>query len=278
MILNDYQTSPYALPEFSDVVATITLPIIFGDRPLGVLHSHTTQAGKCFLPDDIRLFQMLAAQAAIAIENARLYSQIQQYAATLEARVKKRTAELEEALRVKVEFLAKMSHELRTPLNFVLGFSDLLHQRIGGPLTSKQAIYLDRIQTGGMRLLSLVNDVLDIAQLDAGKSRLRLEPVILGPLIQEVLGLVQVQATQKEAEGDHGARSLVTLHRCRPFQAESDSLQSNSQCREVHAGGWFSRDHHPPGSGGTDAMGDPRNRETGGPTKPVGRSPYPPIL
>ena len=96
-----------------------------------------------------------------------------------------------------MEFLGKMSHELRTPLNFVLGFSDLLQQGMGGSLTPKQTIYLDRIQSGGRRLLSLVNDVLDIAQVDAGKSRLNLEPVILGPLIQEVLGLVQVQATQK---------------------------------------------------------------------------------
>ena len=197
MVLDDYQASPYALPGFPDVVATITVPILFGDRLLGVLHSHTTQPGKRFTPDDLRLLQMLAAQAAIAIENARLYGEIQQHAATLEARVKERTAELEEALRVKVEFLGKMSHELRTPLNFVLGFSDLLQQGMGGPLTPKQTTYLDRIQTGGKRLLSLVNDVLDIAQVDAGKSRLNLEPVILGPLIQEVLGLVQVQATQK---------------------------------------------------------------------------------
>jgi CheY-like chemotaxis protein/two-component sensor histidine kinase len=79
----------------------------------------------------------------------------------------------------------------------VLGFSELLQQRIGGPLTSKQANYVDRIQAGGRRLLSLVNDVLDLAQVDAGKSRLRLEPVILSPLIQEVMGLFRVQTTQK---------------------------------------------------------------------------------
>ena len=197
LVVDDYQASPYALPEFPDVIATITVPVLFGDRLLGVLHSHTTQRDKRFTTDDLRPLQMLASQAAIAIENARLYGEIQEHAATLEARVKERTAELEEALRVKVEFLGKMSHELRTPLNFILGFSDLLQQGTGGPLTPKQATYLDRIQGGGRRLLSLVSEVLDIAQLDAGKSRLRLEPVILAPLVQEILGLVQIPGSQK---------------------------------------------------------------------------------
>ncbi|HEX7513655.1 MAG TPA: GAF domain-containing protein, partial [Candidatus Methylomirabilis sp.] len=75
IILDDYQASPYALPEFPDVVATITTPVVFGDRLLGVLHSHATQPGKRFTPDNLRLLQMLATQAAIAIEHARLYEE-----------------------------------------------------------------------------------------------------------------------------------------------------------------------------------------------------------
>jgi signal transduction histidine kinase len=181
----------------TDLVAVIGVPLLYRGRLLGVLTSHATQAGTIFTADHLALLTSFANQAAIAIENARLYGEIQEHAATLEARVKERTAELEEALRVKVEFLGKMSHELRTPLNFILGFSDLLQQGTGGPLTPKQATYLDRIQGGGRRLLSLVSEVLDIAQLDAGKSRLRLEPVILAPLVQEILGLVQIPGSQK---------------------------------------------------------------------------------
>jgi GAF domain-containing protein len=75
MILDDYRASPYALPDFPDVIATITTPVMFGDRLLGVLHSHSTQPGKRFTPDNLRLLQMLATQAAIAIENARLYEE-----------------------------------------------------------------------------------------------------------------------------------------------------------------------------------------------------------
>ncbi len=85
MILYDYQASPYALPEFPDVVATITTPVLFGERFLGVLHSHSTQTGKRFTPDDLRLLQMLADQAAIAIENARLFEESRMRTARLNA-------------------------------------------------------------------------------------------------------------------------------------------------------------------------------------------------
>ena len=77
MLLDEYQTSAYALPEFPDVVATITTPVLFGDRLLGVLHSHTTQSGKRFTGADLRLLRILAAQAAIAIEHARLFEEAQ---------------------------------------------------------------------------------------------------------------------------------------------------------------------------------------------------------
>jgi GAF domain-containing protein len=85
MILDDYQASPYALPEFPDIVATITTPMLFGDRLLGVLHSHTTQPGKRFTQGDLRLLQMLANQAAIAIENARLFEEGRMRSARLNA-------------------------------------------------------------------------------------------------------------------------------------------------------------------------------------------------
>jgi signal transduction histidine kinase len=85
MILDDYQASPYTLPEFPDVVATITVPVLFQNRLLGVLHSHTTEAGKRFTGDDLRRFQMLAAQAAIAIENARLHKATLRRAEELQA-------------------------------------------------------------------------------------------------------------------------------------------------------------------------------------------------
>ena len=177
-------------------VSFLGVPVILADSLLAVLVLNGRQPFRLD-PDDQSLLDSFVAHAAIAIENARLYDTVRHHAAELEERVRQRTADLEEALRVKTEFLARMSHELRTPLNFILEFSDLLRQGVAGSLLPKQATYLDRIQRGGRRLLSLVTDVLDIAQVDVGKSRLQLEPVILAPLVQEVLGLVQVQASKK---------------------------------------------------------------------------------
>lgn len=85
VLLDDYQSSPYALPEFRDIVATITTPVMFGDRLLGVLHSHTTQPGKRFTPGDLRMLESLATQAAIAIENARLYQEARERSARFHA-------------------------------------------------------------------------------------------------------------------------------------------------------------------------------------------------
>ncbi|HSB69907.1 MAG TPA: GAF domain-containing protein [Candidatus Methylomirabilis sp.] len=85
MILNDYQASAFAVPECADVVATLTVPILFGSRLLGVLHSHTTQPGSRYTPGDLHRLQMLAVQAAVAVENARLHAQVQRRNQELQA-------------------------------------------------------------------------------------------------------------------------------------------------------------------------------------------------
>ncbi|OGB90944.1 MAG: hypothetical protein A3H39_09585 [candidate division NC10 bacterium RIFCSPLOWO2_02_FULL_66_22] len=199
MILDDYQASPHAVPECADIVATITVPILFGDRLLGILHSHTTESGRRFITDDLRLFQMLATQAAIAIENARLYEQIRRHAAELDDRVKARTAELEEALRVKAQFLANMSHELRTPLNAVLGFSEVLLGRSPGDITPKQERYLRQIQAGGQRLLTLVTDLLEMTGTE-GLPSFHFDRVAVQDLVGEVLEPLAGAARAKQVE------------------------------------------------------------------------------
>jgi len=197
LIVNDYQASPHGVPGFTELVAVIGVPLLYRDRFLGVLTSHATQPGSAFTQEHLALLTSFADQAAVSIENARLYQEIRQDAATLAARVKGRTAELEEALRVKAQFLATMSHELRTPLNFILGFAQLLQQGTGGALTPKQAQYVDHIQKGGKWLLELVSNILDLSLVETGKRGLDLEPVLLQPIVEEVLNLLRVQAVQK---------------------------------------------------------------------------------
>jgi signal transduction histidine kinase/CheY-like chemotaxis protein len=200
LIVNDYQVFPHRVKDMPELVAVIGVPLLYRGRLLGVLTSHATQPGWTFTHDHLALLTSFADQAAVAIENARLYNEIRHHAAELEVRVRERTAALEEALRVKAEFLATMSHELRTPLNSILGFAEVLQQGTPGPLTPKQAQYLDRIRGGGKRLLDLVSDILNLAQVEAGKSRLQLESVRLAPLVQEAVARVQVAKDQKRLE------------------------------------------------------------------------------
>ncbi len=200
VIVNDYRTSSYTHPRFlakTTVTAALAEPLVYHDRLVGVIVLNQQRAEGAFTEADRELLALLAPHAAIVVENARLYSEIRQHAATLEARVRERTAELEDAVRVKSEFLAMMSHELRTPLNAVLGFSQLLLERGSGDLTSKQEQFLRQVHSSGNHLLGLVDDILDLSEIETSKIRLSLEPVLLEPLVREVVELIRVPADQK---------------------------------------------------------------------------------
>ena len=121
-----------------------------------------------FSGSEIALVQTFADQAAIAIENVRLFNEIQD-----------KGRQLEVASKHKSEFLANMSHELRTPLNAIIGFSDVLGQRMFGALNEKQSDYLNDISTSGKHLLDLVNQILDLSKVEAG--RMELEPSAFSP-------------------------------------------------------------------------------------------------
>jgi signal transduction histidine kinase len=122
----------------------------------------------------------------------------------LEAELRRKNEELaeqyrrvQEASRVKGEFLARMSHELRTPLNGIIGFAELLHDGRLGPLPEPHVEYLGDILTSARHLLRLINDVLDLAKVEAGKMEFRPEPIDVGDVVAEVHDVLRVLAGSK---------------------------------------------------------------------------------
>ena len=126
--------------------------------------------------------------------------EILQLNAELEYRVAERTRELERALRAKDEFLASMSHELRTPLNSILGLSESLAENVAGPLNEKQERYVSTIIESGHHLLSLINDILDLAKIEAGQIVLNIEEVNVERVCQASLRMISEMAHKKHQE------------------------------------------------------------------------------
>ncbi len=177
LIINDTNNNPlfYPHPLLVETRSELGVPLKSGDKIIGALDLQSQRAN-AFNPSDITVFQILADQLAIAIENARAYELSQ-----------KAFEEMQEVDRVKSQFLANMSHELRTPLNSIIGFSRLILKGIDGPINETQEQDLQAIYNSGQHLLSLINNVLDLSKIEAGKMELQMSEVNLSDIIQSVM-------------------------------------------------------------------------------------------
>jgi PAS domain S-box-containing protein len=120
----------------------------------------------------------------------------------IEQALQQKNVELEDASRMKSEFLANMSHELRTPLNAIIGFSEVLSDGLLGDMTDKQRKFIVDIFKSGKHLLSLINDILDLSKVEAGKMLLDLDPVEVSPLLRNSLSIVKGQAAERHVRLD----------------------------------------------------------------------------
>ena len=164
--------------------AVLAIPLLREDELIGGLTVNKKTPGE-FSPEVIELLTTFATQSALAIQNARLFAEIAD-----------KSRQLEAASRHKSEFLANMSHELRTPLNAVIGFSEVLRQRMFGELNAKQDEYLKDIYTSGQHLLSLINDILDLSKIEAGRMELTAAPFHLPSAVENAVTLVRERAAR----------------------------------------------------------------------------------
>ncbi len=162
-------------PLLPDTRSEAAIPLRIGKRTIGALDLQSKEIDS-FSPDDIAVLQTLADQVAVAIDNARSYELAQQA-----------INEMRELDRLKSQFLANMSHELRTPLNSIIGFSRVILKGIDGPITDLQDQDLTAIYNSGQHLLRLINDILDLSKIDAGKMELSFDDVNIADLLQSVL-------------------------------------------------------------------------------------------
>jgi signal transduction histidine kinase len=163
--------------------AVLAVPLLRDQQIIGALVVRRRTPGK-FPQAMVDLVQTFANQSVLAIQNARLFQEIED-----------KSRQLEVASQHKSEFLANMSHELRTPLNAILGFSDVLLEQIFGTLNEKQEEYLQDILSAGRHLLSLINDILDLSKVEAGRMELELGTFALPEALDNGLTMIKERAS-----------------------------------------------------------------------------------
>jgi signal transduction histidine kinase len=185
-ILDDsYQTGRKELLVRAGYRAILAVPLLREGHLLGALQVFRRTPGS-FAEESVELLKTFATQSAMAIQNARLFREIAE-----------KSRELEEASKHKSQFLASMSHELRTPLNAILGFNEMLLGEVYGPLSEDMQPPLAQMQTSGKHLLRLINNVLDLAKIEAGRMELALSDYSVHDTVESVRATLRPLAEAK---------------------------------------------------------------------------------
>ena len=160
----------------------VAVPMLREDQIVGSLIVRRKRTGE-FSEETLELLETFASQSALALLNAQLFHELQE-----------QSAELAVASQHKSEFLASMSHELRTPLNAVLGFSEVLLEQMFGDINERQEEYLRDIHSSGRHLLELLNEILDLSKVEAGRMELAYSTVELAPLLEHTASMLRERA------------------------------------------------------------------------------------
>ena len=222
--------------------ALLIVPLLSPDAVVGALVVRRKQPGE-FPKSIVELLQTFAAQSVLAIQNARLFSEIEE-----------KSRQLAAASQHKSQFLANMSHELRTPLNAIIGVTEMLREDAEA---SKQDLEpLDRVLGAGRHLLALINDILDLSKIEAGRMELQLEDFALAPLIDNVVKTIEPLAAKNGNQVAVHCRRCDRDDACRPDATAAGTVEPREQRQQVHrprhrhhrraarARGWPRLGHH----------------------------------
>ncbi len=204
----------------------LCLPLINQGELTGILYFENDLATGAFTESRLTVLNILASQAAISIENARLYGRLEEYSHTLEQQVAQRTAELQRATNKAEEaqksaeaasanksaFLSNMSHELRTPLNAIIGFTRIVKRRSKDVLPLKQIDNLDKVLQSSDHLLNLINTILDIAKIEAGRMDVQPNNFSVYSLVDSCLVTIQPMVKTGVALNKNVAPDLPTMY------------------------------------------------------------------
>jgi signal transduction histidine kinase len=184
--------------------SVVVVPLIARGSVLGAITFVSADVGHQYTHTDVELAEDLAARCSIALDNARLFrdleaarkgaAQLNEQLVVSSMRQQELAEEAQDANHAKSRFLATMSHEIRTPLNAIVGYADLLAAEVAGPMTSMQRAYLARVKASSDHLIGLIDDILDLARVESGRMILDRETVGARESISAAIALVEPQA------------------------------------------------------------------------------------
>ena len=195
--------------------AVLYLPLLIEDRLIGVFILGKKVSGDAYSTQDLHLLETLSSQIAIAVNNAQLYEQVQIFNQILRARIIEATKELSEAYRElkkldesKTEFLSLASHQLRTPLSAMKGYLSMILEGDYGKLQEETKEAVESVYQSNERLIALINDLLNVTRIEAGRLEYSPVPSDLGKLIKEVIAELKLAAEKKNLKIEYLAEKL----------------------------------------------------------------------
>ena len=201
--VNFVPTQKHALGYLEACQLSLLLPLSSSGKILGLLLLGQKKSEEPYTSQDIDFLVGLARAVSVAVERATLHQEMRDFNVTLQKEIRRATAklrkaydELKELDKMKDEFISITSHELRTPMTSIQGYLWMLQEK-GGELNEKQKRYLEKAQKGSARMISLINDMLDVSRVEQGRMELDAKPVELSTVIEEVLEELKVRAGKK---------------------------------------------------------------------------------